>query len=317
MSHHHLSRDERVSLAALLRAGHGQSECARSLGVHRSTISREIKRSETEYRAIAADKHATGLREDSKQAERKIENDKLLALRIFRLLKKGRSPEQISEEIKVVSDETIYTWIKRTRKDFSVLLPQRGRVRHRYGKDTSEVQGWTKFIRSIETRPQIVERRGRIGDWEGDTIVGRDRARLLVHVDRKSRFIAARIVPNGSADIVHSATVESLRNFPCHTITYDRGSEFALWRFIERDTRAKVYFAHAHHPWERGTSENSNGLLRRFFPKGTPIGEKLRREVDRAVRLINHRPRKCLTWKTSCQVFGHCCNSDLDSSRLG
>lgn len=310
MSHHHLSRDERVALAALLRAGHRQAECSRILGVHRSTISRELKRSPVEYRAVAADRAAILLRRGSKEEERVIENDTGLGKSIMRLLKKGHSPEQISEELKSVSDDTIYAWIERSRKELAVLLPQRGRRRHTYGKDAGQVQGWTKSVRSIETRPRAANERSRIGDWEGDTIVGRDRARLLVHVDRKSRFILASIMPNGGADVTHAATVSAFRGLPCKTITYDRGSEFALWRMVERDTGAGVYFAGAHHPWERGTSENSNGLLRRFFPKGTPIGQCLKKEIDKAVWLINHRPRKCLNWKTPCRVFGRCCDSD-------
>lgn len=309
MSHHHLSRDERVALAALLRTGHSQSECAQSLGVHRSTISRELRRSGTEYKAVIADKQAKGLRESSKQKRRKIECNTTLEQRIIRLLKKGYSPEQVSEEIGYISDDAIYAWLNRSRKELKVLLPQRGKIRHRYGKDTGTVQGWTKLVRNIATRPKIAEKRFRIGDWEGDTIVGRDRARLLVHVDRKSRFIVATIMPTGSADTTHAATVALFRRLPCRTITYDRGSEFALWRLIERDTGAKVYFANAHHPWERGTSENSNGLLRRFFPKGTPLGERLQKDIAAAVWLINHRPRKCLHWKTPCQVFRRCCDS--------
>lgn len=309
MSHHHLTRDERVALAALVRAGETQASCARILGVHRSTISRELNRSPEGYKVFIANKNALNQRKESKRAKRKIENDKKLEKKIVRLLKIGRSPEQISEEVKRVSDDTIYDWIERSRKDLAVLLPQRGRVRHVYGKHPREIQGWTKLVRSIETRPKVVETRSRVGDWEGDTIAGRDRARLLVHVDRKSRFIAARIMPSGETETTHEHAVASLKKYPCHTITYDRGSEFALWRLIERDTVAKVYFAHAHHPWERGTSENSNGLLRRFFPKGTPLGERLQKEIDKAVWLINHRPRKCLNWKTPCQVFGYCCNS--------
>jgi len=310
MSHHHITRDERVTLAALVRARKTKAECARILGVHRSTITRELKRSPGEYKVALANKHAIKMREGSRQTERKIENDKKLEHRIVRLLKLGRSPEQISEEVKLVSDETIYTWIKRSRKDLATLLPQRGRIRHQYGKENrGGHQGWTKLVRSIETRPKIVESRSRIGDWEGDTIVGRDRARLLVHVDRKSRFIVARIMQSGEAETTHSTTVVSLKEFPCRTITYDHGSEFALWRMTEQALNAKIYFAHAHHPWERGTSENSNGLLRRFFPKGTPLGEKLQKDVNKAVWNINHRPRKCLSWKTPCRVFGGCCVS--------
>lgn len=309
MSHHHLTRDERAALAALLRAGHSQAECARQLGVHRSTVTRELKRGKAECKAVAADKHAKKLREESKLEERKIENDKKLECRVVRLLKLGRSPEQISEEVNL-AHKTIYRWVKRSRKDIAALLPQRGRVRHQYGKENKGGhQGWTKSVQSIETRPKIVETRSRIGDWEGDTVIGRDRARLLVHVERKSRFIVARIMPSGEAETTHAMTVSSFKGFPCKTITYDRGSEFALWKMTERALCTKIYFAHAHHPWERGTSENSNGLLRRFFPKGTPLGEKFQRDVDKAVWNINHRPRKCLGWKTACSVFGHCCDS--------
>ena len=308
MSHHHVTRDERVALAALVRAGKTHAECARILGVHRSTILREVRRSPTEYKVFTANKHALNRRKASKHTKRKIENDKKLEKKIVRLLKIGRSPEQISEEVQKISDETIYVWVKRSRKDLAVLLPQRGRKRHVYGKKPTEVQGWTRLVQSIETRPKVVETRSRVGDWEGDTIVGRDRARLLVHVDRKSRFIAADIMSSGGAEITHTTTVSSLSKLPRHTITYDRGSEFALWAMTERDLDVKIYFAHAHHPWERGTSENSNGLLRRFFPKGTPLSEKLQKEIDTAVWLINHRPRKCLNWKTACQVFKHCCD---------
>lgn len=308
MGHHHLSRDERVMLAALLRAGHTKAECSKELGVHRSTISRELRRADVEYKAVTADKHAARLRLDSKRKWRRIENDRHLEKRIIRLLRKGYSPEQASRETGMVSSDAIYAWIRRSRRELAIFLPQRGRKRHQYGRDARLPQGWTKTVKSIAMRPRAANDRSRIGDWEGDTIVGRDRARLLVHVDRRSRFIVAKIMPDGSADTTHATTVTSFKGLPCRTITYDRGSEFALWKLVERDVGASVYFAEAHHPWQRGTSENSNGLLRRFFPKGTPLSERLQKDINRAVQLINHRPRKCLNWKTSCQVFGHCCD---------
>lgn len=307
MTHHHLTRDERVALSALTRAGQSGAECARQLGVHRSTVLRELQRTQGEYRAAAAHKVAKKLREASKRDAQILEHDASLRRKVVQLLKRNRSPEQIAQELGSISDDAIYAWINRSRRDLRILLPQRGKKRHRYGKEPH--QGWTKSVRNIATRPKVAARRSRVGDWEGDTIVGRDRARLLVHVDRRSRFIVALLIPDGTADTVHNATITALKKLPCHTITYDRGSEFALWRMIEQDLKARVYFANAHHPWERGTSENSNGLLRRFFPKGTPLGQTLVREVAKAVRNINHRPRKCLRWKTPCQVFRCCCDS--------
>lgn len=308
MTHHHLTRDERVALSALIKAGQSNAECARQLGVHRSTIMRERRRSSGEYHVRSADKDAKELRSASKKGSRTIEHDSELRRTIIQLLKRNRSPEQIAQELGSISDDAIYAWINRSRRDLRMLLPQRGKKRHRYGR--VHHRGWTKLVRNIAARPKVAEKRSRIGDWEGDTIVGRDRARLLVYVDRKSRFIVAILISDGTADTVHAATVSALKKLPCHTITYDRGSEFALWRMIEKDLETRVYFANAHHPWERGTSENSNGLLRRFFPKGTPLGQTLVREVAKAVWNINHRPRKCLRWKTPCAVFGQCCDSD-------
>lgn len=159
MGHHHLSRDERVMLAALLRAGHTKAKCSRVLGVHRSTVSRELRRSDAEYKAVAADRHATHLRRESKKNRRRIENGRQLERRIIRCLRKGYSPEQVSREVGSVSGDALYAWIRRSRKELTVLLPQRGRRRHRYGRDVQLPQGWTKTVRSIAMRPRAANDR--------------------------------------------------------------------------------------------------------------------------------------------------------------
>lgn len=155
-------------------------------------------------------------------------------------------------------------------------------------------------MRSIDERPETQEQ------WEGDTMKGEGKARLLTHVERNSLFLRANILPDGTADAVHAAVK---RHVFSGTITYDRGSEFALWRMIEQDTNTIVFFAHPYHPWERGANENTNGRLRRVFPKRFNFSTITQRDVNRVIRFMNHTPRKSLFWRTPCAVYGKCCTS--------
>ena len=178
---------------------------------------------------------------------------------------------------------------------------ERGRKRRVYGSRRAQKQGWTRNVRSIDERIEQDE------NWEGDTIKGVGLARLLTHVERASLFTVADVLERGTADAVHEHVVQ--RNFN-GTITYDRGSEFALWQMIERDTNATIYFAHPYHPWERGKNENTNGRLRRVFPKRFNFSTIIQRDVERVTHLMNHTPRKSLFWRTPCTVYGKCCTSD-------
>jgi len=231
---------------------------------------------------------------------RKIENDTVLAERIAARLDPLVSPETVAHE-EELAHETIYAWIYRSRTDLKKKLPQRGRKRRRYGSKREAKQGWTRDVRSIRERVLLKE------NWEGDTIKGSTRARLLTHVEHKSLYTRADLIADGTADSVHKA----LKTQPLEgTITYDRGSEFALWRMIERDTGISIYFADPHHPWQRGKNENTNGRLRRVFPKKFDFGTIEQRDVDRVVEKMNHTPRKSLFWRTPCEVYGRCCTSD-------
>lgn len=298
----HITREDRIALAALRREGHSQADAARSIGKSPSAVSRELKRNATDegtYHATHADVLARERRKCSKVGARKIENDTVLAQDIESLLCPLVSPEVVAHETGI-AHETIYAWVERSRPDLKVCLPQRGRKRRRYGSKRAQKQGWTKHVRSIDERLETNE------SWEGDTVKGRTKARLLTSVERKSLFAIVDLVPDGTADSVHAATKK--REFT-GTMTYDRGSEFALWRMIERDTDLKVYFAQPHHPWERGKNENTNGRLRRVFPKRFDFSTITQRDVNRVVRLMNHTPRKSLSWRTPCMVFGRCCVS--------
>ena len=301
----HLNRDQRVALGALLHAGHSQVECARQMGVSPPTVSRELRRNPKKnggYHAWVADFLARKRRKESKRKYRKIENDpdlkKALELRLHPLC----SPEVLAHELHI-AHETIYAWIDRARPDLKKFLPYRGQKRHRYGGKREKKQGWTKNVRPIDERPKHPV------SWEGDTVTGATKARLLTHVERTSLFLVADLMPDGTADAVHQTLIDHQKIQG--VVTYDRGSEFALWQMIERDTDASIYFAHAHHPWERGKNENTNGRLRRVFPKGFNFDTIKQTDLDAVVHFMNHTPRKSLSWQTPAEVFKRVyCTSD-------
>lgn len=298
----HLTRDDRVVIEDGFRRGESHVLIGERIRKDKGTVLRELARNQDPdgaYRASLADKAARERRRGSKNGGRKIENDPALALRIEKLLDPLVSPEVVAHLVGL-SVETVYAWVYRSRKDLKCRLPQRGRKRRRYGSKREQKQGWTRDVRSID------ERKETLISWEGDTVRGRTAPRVLTHVERKSLFLVADLLPDGTADSTHAATVR--RSFT-GTITYDRGSEFALWRMIERDILVWICFAHAHSPWERGKNENTNGRLRRVFPKGFDFATITQRDLERVVWKMNHTPRKSLFWRTPCDVYGECCTS--------
>jgi len=301
----HIKRDQRIALGALLYAGHSQASAARELRIDPSTVSRELKRNPTDdggYHSLHANILAVQRRKKSKQKYRKIENDPILENEIESRLTPLRSPEVVAHELGIVH-ETIYAWIDRSRPEIKTQLPYRGKKRHRYGGKRELKQGWTKNVRSIDERPESAI------SWEGDTVAGSTKARVLTHVERDSLFLVADLMKDGTADSVHKILK---RNQQINgTTTYDRGSEFALWEMIEKDTNASIFFANAHHPWERPKNENTNGRLRRVYPKGFDFSTITQRQLDEVVDFMNHTPRKSLSWRTPADVFKQlCCTSD-------
>lgn len=308
---HHITTHQRAALAALLRAGLSQKEAAEVLEKGASAISKELKRNARDdgvYDVRSAGKKARDRRKDAKKKERVLENDPSLAASVTTLLRQSYSPEQIAKTLHVISHPTIYAWIRDIRPDLKQYLRRRGKKRRRYRTKLLPSR-YQAAKRPLTERPIKASNRSRIGDFEGDTAVGGNRiSALLVFADRKSRYILAALLIRATADAVRMATKKLFRNKTIHTITFDNGSEFALHRAIEEDLHIKVYFARAGHPEERGTGENSIGLLREFFPKGTNFDSSMQGALTRALYLINHRPRKVLKWKTACHVFGgECC----------
>lgn len=312
MSYKHFTRDDRVKLSVLLKTGVPRKEIGRILNKDSVSIWREIKKGSKgdTYVPSFARKEAARRKAHRKK---KIDNDTWLKKYVFEKLKLYWSPEQIAGRLRrdnvVICHETIYGYIIRNKKLKKYLRCQKNRYRRRYGTKKREKQREYDKKRWIGERPGIVNERARIGDWEGDTIIGRERTkRILTHVERKSGYLIADKLDVVSADIVAEKTIERLRIFPKekrHSITYDNGTEFASHEIIERKTRASVYFANPYHSWERGTVENTNGLIRQFFPKRSSFAAITQEGVDRVVKLLNRRPRKRLNYLTPFETF-HC-----------
>lgn len=301
--YNHLTREKRIALATLLHEGYSRSHIANSLGVHPSTIGRELKRNPRKngYHATHADVVAIQRRKGSKLKYRKIEQDNSLRRQIVRMLNPLVSPETVAHEVNI-HHQTIYSWIRRSEPQLKILLPFKGRKRRRYSTKRQEKQGWTKNVHGIDERPDTHI------SFEGDTVKGGTKPQLLTHVDMKSLFTLVHKIPDGTADSVH-AQMNKEPLFKDTIATYDRGSEFALWQMIEKDLNMKIYFADAHHPWQRGKNENTNGRIRRVFPKGFDFSTITQKDVDKVVYLMNHTKRKSLNWRTPCSVFGRCCTS--------
>lgn len=318
MPYHHLTRDQRVELGSLLRAGHSQGEAARQIGIHPSTLSRELTRNKhpntSGYHASVAHRRSRARRLVANQRFRKIiPNTRLLAYCELSL-KRGISPEQIAGKLAfvlgetIVCPETIYQWVYQERPELKCYLPRQGtHYRRKRGTHEREHMREEAKKRRIDTRPEIISSRGRLGDWEGDTIVGTGHSGYLATlVERKSGYLLATKLVRATSEAMLTAVTSSLVAIPSTkrlSLTLDNGTEMALHEAMEAATGAIVYFAYPYHSWERGTNENTNGLLRRFFPKTMRFDQLTQDQVDQAVHIINTRPRKRLNYQSPHTVF--------------
>ncbi|MFT7644464.1 MAG: IS30 family transposase [Candidatus Paceibacteria bacterium] len=319
---------ERERIEELIQADQTPKQIALILGRHPATIVREIQRNskgDGSYTTIYAQKKTIERRYSAKESSRKIENDSDLETSIIALMsdtdpmRGDWSPEVIANSSLKgrVSHTTIYAWVKRSRPELKKLLHFQGRRRARYGSVATRLHR-EMSLPSIEDRPQSVESRSHIGHFEGDTVIVNG-GRIHTLVERKSRFLIGSLITHkgvGLAIKISEDAVEKLSVLPLQyrqTITYDQGSEFAWWDEIEKGLDGtKIYFAHPHSPWERGTNERHNGLMRRYIPKKKYSGIITHEDVAETVRRINHRPRKILNWRTSCEVFGKCCGRSFN-----
>ena len=311
--HHHLTYDQRCQISALLQAGNCPAQIARKLDVARSTISRELKRNTGKhgYRHKQAHKKAVARRKKASSVPRKI-NFAQVEL-IERLLRQEQwSPDQISGFLArgkiFVSHEWIYRHIWADKKkggDLWTYLRHRGKKYNRRGAKTAG-RGLIPNRVDISQRPEIVEEKSRIGDWEGDLIMGKNqKGAIMTHVDRASKYTRLVLLPGKRAESVEKAcrkVLMKLRKF-IKTITYDNGKEFSCHQQIAKMLGCEVFFARPYHSWERGLNEHTNGLVRQYFPKGTDFTKLTQAQVQWVEDRLNRRPRKCLGYKTPYEVF--------------
>lgn len=303
-----LTREQRYQIDALLKQNCTQTEIAESIGVHKSTVSRELKRNRglRGYRPKQADEFAATRRAEKAKPRLLSEDWK----QIQSLVREDWSPEQISlwlwENSELcVSHEWIYLHIYQDKAEGGTLhqhLRCQKKRRKRYGGQQRRGQIVNRI--SIDERPAIVETRTRLGDWENDLIIGKSHKQAIVSmVDRKSRLTRLAKVPRKTADLVEYAIVKKLTPLHVYTCTFDNGKEFANHENMSRALGADMYFAHPYSSWERGTNENTNGLVRQYFPKGRDFQTITEKELAKVEARLNNRPRKCLGMKTPNQVF--------------
>ena len=303
MNYTHLTREERYQIYALMKAGHKQSEIAIVLKRSPSTISRELFRNTggCGYRPKQAHRLAT----ERLAINARTINDATWQFAQDRLLEDW-SPEQISNHADI-STETVYQRVYADKRAGGLLwqhLRCQKQRRKRHGKH--DRRGIIPNRQSIEARPSIVEERSRIGDWEVDTIIGKNHRQAIVSlVERKSGYTLIRKVKRKTARAVRKAAVSLLKPHQdkVYTLTSDNGKEFSEHEQIAKNLDADFYFAHPYASWERGTNENTNGLIRQYFPKGRDFTTITQQEINRAMKRLNNRPRKRLGFLTPAQVF--------------
>ena len=312
MSHTHIGQDDWPCISSMLRAGHSFKEIARTIGKDASAVGRHIN----EY----------GGRDgyDAREVRRRKRMKRVAAMDSIRLIRgnllrfitgqliQHKSPEQIAGVLKrkkkSIVASTIYRYIKERAPHLKKYLrSQKGRYRRRHGTKTREKEREKAKKRRIDERPGIIERRGRIGDFEGDTLMGRDkRVRIVSLVDRRSGYLIAFLLPKMNASLLTSLALKHFRYIPKkkkRTVTLDNGIEFADWESLEKKSGMTIYFAYPYHFWERGTNENTNGLLRQYFPKSHDFNLITPSELLQVVRRLNNRERKRLKFRSPRHVF--------------
>lgn len=314
MSHNQLTLKQRFRIESLLEIDWLQKDIANQIGVNPGTISREISRNGgAEYDARKAHAKANQRRKNGKKKSKKLFSNEFIFKYTEEKLKLYWSPEQIAGRLRydwgeIICHETIYEFIYEEKKEWKIYLRQKkGKYRRRHGTKKREKEREEAKKKRIEMRPSVVEERSRIGDWEGDTIVGGERTTgIITHVERSTGYLLGDLFKQKNSELIKEKIVKSFAKIDDnkkHTITYDNGTEFSEHEIIERKTKMDIYFANAYHSWERGTNENTNGLLRQFFPKKSMFAKLTQKEVNNAVDIINHRPRKRLGYLTPYEVF--------------
>lgn len=317
MPYTHLTSDERDALQVFRSLDLEMGIIARILGRHPSSLYRELDRNSDHGLYISGKAHARAARQRKQNRPSPVRQNKPLMRCVEKLLRKQYSPDEIVGRIALeqqhpdwhISHETIYRHIyleARRGKDLRPHLRQ-GRKHRRKRLLKKDRRGIIPDRVFIDSRPAIVDRKARRGDWEGDTVEGAGKhGYVATWVDRSRKYLVAYKLPHKAAQALVDGAEKAFRNIPRKyrkTYTVDNGKEFAKHRELARRLGGKVYFAHPYHSWERGLNENTNGLLRQYLPKSRSFADLTEKELARIVDKLNNRPRKSLGYLTPREAF--------------
>jgi IS30 family transposase len=331
MSYSHVSLGERYVIYHLALYGLSRREIGRRLGRHHSTIGRELRRNGPRFAGAVYVPEAAQRRAEARLRRarhcRRREHGRLRRYVVSRL-RRDWSPEQVAGRLRLdhpgdqrmrVSPETIYQWIYRDAAadgDLFLHLRRRHRRRRKQGRYGTR-RGLIPGRVGIAERPGIVASRARFGDWEADTLEGaRGKGGIASLVERKSRYLLAAPLADKSAPTMAARVIKVFRKMPRQarkTLTVDNGREFARFKTIEQQTGLAVFFADPYAAWQRGTNENSNGLLRQYFPKRSDLRSLPDDELAHALQKLNHRPRKCLGYQSPHEVIFNALRGALET----
>jgi len=322
MSYTHLSSKERYVISHLVFHGLSLREISRRLQRHHTTISREIKRNRPTYADDAvywydAAQFFVDQRKRMPHHAIRQSNPQLVHYVKCKLLEDW-SPEQIASRMTVdysnsktmrICHETIYQWIYYNAMNGGDLYThlRRHHKRRRKQRRYRSCRGLIPGRVSISKRPEAVDNRKRFGDWEGDTLEGaKGSGGIASHVERKSRYLVTAKLSDKTSETMTIASAKAFRRVPKvmrKTLTVDNGKEFAYFKRLEKKTGFSIYFADPYSAWQRGSNENTNGLIRQYFPKGTNFKDITNKDLELVVKKMNHRPRKSLNYQTPHEVF--------------
>jgi len=324
-NYRHISNHQRIELAALNRNGHSVNDISKQLNLHRSTIYRELKRNSRprgSYEAYYAN-NLSEIRKERFAKNRKF-TSQMIGLIKEKLKNQQWSPEQIhgyciSNNIPMVSHERIYQYIYQDKENggrlFKHLRTGQKKYKKRYGKHKNP-KIIIKNKVSIDERPEVINNKERYGDWEIDTIIGKNhKGAIVTVVERKSNFILIRKLKGKNADELAKETIRLMVPYKelVHSITSDNGTEFANHEYIAEKLSAEFYFAHPYSSWERGLSEYSNKLIRQYVPKKSDFAQFSTDYLNQINIKLNNRPRKLLDFYSPLNVF----ISELKTVALG
>lgn len=320
MGYKHLDYLKRCKILGMWKAGHTQAQIAKEVGVHQSTISREFNRNMTYVRTkfgswqYKPDYAQGNTDRRHKEKNKKIKITKTVTNFIREKIQQQWSPDQISgygkkHQFFSIGKEWIYQFILKDKekggKLYLNLRHQNKKYRKRYG--SPKRTGPIKNRKFIDERPKIVDEKSRMGDWEIDTIIGKQQKQAVISiVERLSKKTVLKKISTRTANAVSTATIESLKNYSVLSITADNGSEFSFHEKISKELNTDFYFAHPYSSWERGLNENTNGLVRQYLKKGSSFTDVTDSDLKTIMDALNNRPRKSLGYSTPNEIFERC-----------